>query len=129
MAVKFLNSITLPVGTPATGKVWTATDTVGNAAWSLNSAIARSINVISTSGNAGSAANTDYVYLVSSTTTLTLPTAIGNVNRYTVKNVGVNIVTIATSLSQTIDGSTSAVLSVQYIALDIVSDGSNWNVM
>jgi hypothetical protein len=44
--------------------------------------ITRSVNIISSNTNAGAAAATDYVYLVSGTTTLTLPTAVGNTNRY-----------------------------------------------
>jgi hypothetical protein len=89
----------------------------------------RSINSISTNTNAGALAATDYVYFVSGTTTLTLPTAVGNSNRYTVKNTGVATVTIGTTSSQTIDGSASATLSVANTSLDLISDGSNWRVV
>jgi len=78
---------------------------------------------------AGSAAFTDYVYLVSGTTTITLPTAVGNTNRYTIKRVGTDPVTIATTSSQTIDGSLTALINVQYQSLDLVSDNANWNVI
>lgn len=88
-----------------------------------------SINSISTSQTAGSTANTDYVYLVSGTTTLTLPTAVSNTCSYKVKRVGTGLVTINTTSAQTIDGSTSVTLPVQYTALDIVGDNANWNII
>lgn len=90
--------------------------------------VARVIGVISinTTATAGLA---DYVYLVSGTTTLTLPTAVGRVNMYTVKNVGVGVVTIQPQATQTIDGSANATLPVQYTSISLVSDGSHWNVV
>lgn len=91
--------------------------------------ISRVVSVISTNTAAGAASSTDYVYLVSGTTTVTLPTAASNTNRYTIKRVGVNPVTIATTSAQTIDGSASATLAVQYDSLDLISDGSNWNII
>jgi len=93
------------------------------------SGITRSVSNISTTQTAGATASTDYVYLISGTTTLTLPTAVGNTNRYTLKNVGTNTVTINTTSSQTIDGSTSITMAVQYTALDVISDGTNWNII
>lgn len=93
------------------------------------SGIVRSINSISTPTSAGNSSTTDYVYLVSGTTTLTLPDATsGNTNLYTVKNVGNGTVTVATVSAQTIDGSASITLPVKYTSVDIESDGSNWNV-
>jgi hypothetical protein len=94
-----------------------------------SSGITRTISSISSATTAGSAATTDYVYLVTGITTLTLPTAVGNTNRYTIKRVGTNTVTVATTSSQTIDGSTTALINVQYQSLDIISDNSNWNVV
>jgi hypothetical protein len=84
---------------------------------------------VSTNTAAGSTINVNYVYLVTGTTTITLPTAVGNMNQYTIKNVGTNTVTIATTSSQTIDGSTTAPLSVQYTSLTLVSNGTNWNII
>lgn len=91
--------------------------------------IVRSVSSISSPTTAGATAATDYVYLVSGTTTLTLPTAVGNSNLYTVKNTGVNTVTIATTSSQTIDGSTTASLPVANTSLCIISNGTNWAVV
>lgn len=75
------------------------------------------------------AKQTRYIYFVSGTTTLTLPTAVGNTSFYTVKNSGSNTVTIATTSSQTIDGSTPITLPVANTSLDIVSDGANWRIV
>lgn len=91
-------------------------------------AINRTITLINTNTNAGSTAKQDYVYLVSLSPTLTLPTAIGNTNRYTVTNVGLGIPLVATSLSQTINGSVSAALTIPNMSLDFISDGANWRV-
>lgn len=88
----------------------------------------RSINSVSTNTNAGATAGTDYVYLCTGTMTITLPTAVANTNLYTVKNVGTGVVTVATTGGQTIDGSVSISLVVQYTAVDLISDTSNWNV-
>lgn len=107
----------------------TAYDLSADRSWTI-SASATSINVVSTNTAAGSAASTDYVYLVSGTTTITLPTAVGNTNQYTIKRVGTNTVSIATTSSQTIDGSASPItINVQNVSLTLVSDGSNWNII
>lgn len=86
----------------------------------------RIISSVSTNTNAGAVANTDYIYLVTGTTTLTLPTAVGNTNEYTVINVGVNIVTIATTSSQTINGSLTLPETSQYQSYSLVSNNANW---
>lgn len=91
--------------------------------------IANVISVINTPTTAGAVAYTEYFYFVSGTTTLTLPTAVGNTNKYTVKNTGVATVTIATTSAQTIDGSTTASLPVANTALTMVSDGANWQIV
>lgn len=93
------------------------------------SGITRSVSSVAVNTNAGSTASTDYVYFVSGTTTITLPTAVGNSNRYTIKNVGSGVVTIATTSAQTIDGGTTASLIVQYTSIDLISNGSNWLVV
>lgn len=90
---------------------------------------ARSVNNISGNTNAGAATSTDYVYFVTGTTTLTLPTAVGNTNRYTVTNVGSGVVTVATTSAQTINGSSSITLPIQQQSVDIVSNNANWNII
>lgn len=93
------------------------------------SGISRVINNIGVNTNAGSSPNTDYVYLVTGTTTVTLPTALSNTNIYTVKNVGNNTVAVNTTGSETIDGSLSVSLPVKYTSLSFISDGTNWNII
>lgn len=87
------------------------------------------ISSVSVNTAAGSSAYTDYVYLASGTINVTLPTAIGNTSKYTIKNVGVSTVTILTTGGQTIDGSLTAPLHVQNTSLDIISNGTNWNII
>lgn len=63
---------------------------------------------------------------------VTLPTAVGIIGReYTVKktDASANAVTVGTTSSQTIDGSTTYALSLQYRYLKVVSDGANWQVI
>lgn len=120
----------IPIGGDGTVLTADSTQSLG-VKWGTagsGSGIARSISVISTSMNAGSTASTDYVYLVSGTTTLTLPTAVSNNNRYSVTNIGSNTVTVATSSSQTINGSSTATLPIPNMSLDFVSDNTGWHV-
>lgn len=93
------------------------------------SGITRDIASISSPTTLGATSLTDYVRFVSGTTTVTLPTAVGNSNKYTIKNTGVNTVTIATTSSQTIDGSTTITLPVQNTSIDLISDNSNWRIV
>jgi hypothetical protein len=86
----------------------------------------RSINVISTNTNAGNAANTDYVYLVTATCTLTLPSTVGNTNRYSVKIISPGAVC---TVSGNIDGATSAVLSTLYSSIDLVPNSGNYYIL
>jgi hypothetical protein len=75
-----------------------------------------------------SIATTDEIInCTSGTFTVTLPTAVGVTGQsYTIKNSGAGVITIATTSSQTIDGVTTATLSVQYESRTVVSDGANW---
>ena len=92
--------------------------------------ITRTIASISTPTTAAATASIDYVYLVSGTTTLTLPTAVGNSNRYTVKNVDASLMTtIATTSAQTIDGSASITLPVSNSSVELISNNSNWVII
>lgn len=86
--------------------------------------ITRSINNTAISLTAGNASTTDYVYICSGTLTITMPTAAGNSNLYTIKNVGAGIVTV--SASDTIDGSPTAIMPIQYTSIDLVSNSAAW---
>lgn len=64
--------------------------------------------------------------------TVTLPTAVGVTGkRYNIKKADSsnNTVTVATTSSQTIDGSTTQVFDVQNVSLSVVSNGSNWEIV
>lgn len=106
----------------------TSYDLTADRSWTI-SASGKSINVVSTNTSAGGAASTDYVYLASGTINVTLPTAVGNQNLYTIKNTGTGVITVNTTSSQTIDGSLTAPIKVQYLSLTIISDGANWNII
>lgn len=63
---------------------------------------------------------------------VTLPTAVGRTGKiYVIKKVdsGANIITVATTSSQTIDGATTRTLPRQYDAITVQSDGSNWIII
>lgn len=71
-------------------------------------------------------AGTDTVVLASNTITVTLPTAASSTGRKIfVKNIGTGTVTVATA-GGNIDGAATAVISKQYNAITVVSDGTNW---
>jgi hypothetical protein len=91
--------------------------------------IVRVVTTTSANDTAGNAALTDYVYLVSGTTTIVLPNALSNTNLYTIKRIGVGVVTVSTTSGQTIDQSSTVQLNVQYQSLNFISDGSNWNIV
>lgn len=64
--------------------------------------------------------------------TITLYTAVGNTGKMvSVKKIdsSANAVTIATTSSQTIDGSTTRTISSQYNSLTMVSNGTNWDII
>lgn len=92
------------------------------------SGITRSITVTSGSATMGSSSLTDYVYLVAGAHTMTLPTAVGNTNRYTVKNNHSANTTVDTTSSQTIDGSVSITIAPGD-SVDLISTNSNWSII
>jgi len=72
------------------------------------------------------------IYLVSngaSAVTITLPTVTGNSGyRVHIKRLGTANVTISPA-SGTIDGAASQVLSIQYSAYTLTTDGTNWHII
>jgi hypothetical protein len=64
--------------------------------------------------------------------TLTLPAASGNTGlTYIIKKVDStgNSLTIDGNASETIDGSTTAVISSQYDSITIICNGTNWDIV
>jgi hypothetical protein len=78
---------------------------------------------------------TDVIILgnaVSGAITVTLPTAVGIPGKvYIIKKTdsSSNAVTVATTSSQTIDGSTTKILPAQYNSVQVISDGANWIII
>lgn len=108
-----------PAGaTGATG----ATGTSGGSftAYVINDA---SYNITPTSGA--------HAYLCGSTSTITLPTAVGNTATFTIKKTsyGSGVLKVATTSSQTIDGYLTYSLSTTNQAITVVSNNSNWFVV
>lgn len=63
---------------------------------------------------------------------ITLPTSVGASGRiYTIKKVDstANVVTVATTSAQTIDGQASKALSIQYDGIQVQSDNANWVII
>ncbi len=104
----------------------------GENGWELatvsgGSGISRSVSSISSNTTAGATAQTDYVYFVTGTTTLTLPTAVGNLNRYTVKSISGTTV-VAGDGVETIDG-TNTIGIANEDSVDLISNGTEWKVV
>ena len=125
----FTGGVTLAAGTGITFTASSGTITLSTTG--SGGGISRSITSITGSTTAGSAASTDYVYIGGSTGSinLTMPTAVSNTNRYTVKQSNTGTLTILTTSSETIDGVTGFALNRQYQAVDLISNNSNWIVV
>lgn len=90
--------------------------------------ITRLIATITTAVTLGAAALTDYVAFIGASGVVTLPTAVGNLNRYTLKNVDTTNKTVSFTGGQTADGSTTIILTPN-TSVDIVSDNVNWRII
>ena len=91
------------------------------------SGITRSIVSVTSSVTLGNTALVDVVAIVGTGGAPTLPTAIGNTNSYEIKNASLGDITVSTTSSQLIDGSSSMVIS-RGSARKFYSDNSNWRV-
>lgn len=72
-----------------------------------------------------------FVDLTANSATFTLPTAVGIAGKqYVVKNSGSGtVLTLATTSSQTIDGTTTKTFNTQYAGIRVASDGANWKII
>jgi len=104
------------------------TQTTASTGGGGGSGITRSVITMSSSITLGSTALTDYVYFVPAAYAPTLPTAVSNTNRYTIKNTSGANITIATTSSQTIDGSTTITI-IPLQSVDLISNNANWNLV
>lgn len=90
--------------------------------------ITRSVSTISTTVTLGAAALTDYVAFLAASAVPTLPTAVSNTNKYTLKNIDTTNKTIATTSSQTIESLTTYTIQPN-AAIELISDGANWRII
>jgi hypothetical protein len=115
------------------GAILTADSTKANGIkWSTPAAA--NSHVVTTKSGTYTVTTNDEIILANANTTgftLTLPTAASNTNQYTIKKIdsSANIVTVGTTSAQTIDGSSTATIKVQYASISFVSDGSNWFII
>lgn len=90
----------------------------------------RSVQTVTNAVVLGADAGIDYVAFLSTSGTVTLPTAVGNVRRYTIKNIDTVNHTVATTSSQTIDGFASNTFQlIPGMSIDVISDGANWRII
>lgn len=118
------NQVLVADSTQATGLKWATNSGAG---------ITRTVTNISTNTTASSTAATDYVYNVNGNVTLTMPTAVGNTNRYTIRNAGIGIVNIVFNGNELCNGQniisiTPASTTINNTSLDLISDGTNWGL-
>lgn len=126
--VNKLQSTTVSATAPTTGQVLRYT----GGAWTPSGGS-------KTVTGAYTVATSDNVILADATTaafTVTLPTAVGFSGRFTITGIssGNNVVTVATSASQTISGASTVTVGTQasgasYSSVDVVSDGANWRIV
>jgi len=90
------------------------------------SGITRVITAISGATTAPAVASTDYVYLITNTT-LTLPTAVSNTNKYTVKCISGTCV-VDGNASETIDGTATITIAVED-SVDLISNNTEFKVI
>jgi hypothetical protein len=90
--------------------------------------IKRIISSISEVTTGAALAGVDYVYICTGTFNYTQPTAVGNANRYTLKNAGTGVITIVFTSSQNADGSTTIPLNPGE-AREFISNNTNWLII
>lgn len=88
----------------------------------------RSISTVAVSSVAAATASTDIVIIASQGIQITMPTAVGNTNLYTIKNTSTSSVLVTTTGGQTIDTSTTLIMPVQFTSVDLISDNANWQI-
>lgn len=88
----------------------------------------RNISTVSVSSVVAATASTDIVVIAGAGIKLTMPTAVGNTNLYTIKNKFASSVMVAANGAETIDGDTNIILAIKYVSVDLISDNANWHI-
>lgn len=113
------------------GSQLTSTTMFRKAAWDLQVQL-NSMTAYSPKTANYTLTSTDYcVDLTANSATFTLPTAVGvSGKQYVVKNSGSGTtLTLATTSSQTIDGTTTKTFNTQFAGCRVISDGANWKII
>lgn len=92
------------------------------------SGITRNVATTIVSSVIGAVASTDYVVVAGAGIKLTLPTAVGNTNLYTIKNKVASSVLVVADGVETIDDATTALMETKYTAIDLISDNAAWHI-
>jgi len=124
-------ALTLGSTTTSVGNLTLSNVTITSGSIS-NIAIGAAITTKNANYNATSSDETILGNASTSNITITLPTAVGATGKtYVVKKIdsSANTVTIATTSSQTIDGTLTRVFSNQYTGAQVQTDGSNWYIL
>lgn len=109
------------------GKVGVST-TSANSSLHINGSLAAAY--IAKTANYTATATDFTIDCTSGTFTITLPTAVSITGRiYVIVNSGTGTITLATTSSQTISGSTTKTLNVQYSSYVVMSNGANWVIL
>ena len=117
-------------GTAGSTAVITSTTTVNDAFFRLQNSISGMTSYTAKTSTYSVLTSDFMVDCTSGTFTVTLPTAVGITGkRFLIKNSGAGTITIATTSSQTIDGTTTKTLNVQYSNYQVISDGANYKVI
>lgn len=92
------------------------------------SLVTRTIQTVTTPTTLGNAG--DYIVFIGASGVVTLPTAVGNTSKYTLKNTDTSSKTISTTSSQTIDGATTLTIP-SGSSVDVVADSANscWRII
>jgi hypothetical protein len=90
--------------------------------------VVRAVETLAVSSVLADTASTDFVFIASQGVQLTLPTAVGNTNLYTIKNAAASSVLVTPNGAETIDGEANIILATRYTAVDLISDDSAWHI-
>lgn len=93
-----------------------------------NTVLTRVVQTVTSTVTLVAAPGTDYVVFLGAGAVVTLPTAVGNTCKYTLKNIDTANEVISTTSSQTIDGTTTISIAPE-ASVDVISDGANWRVI
>lgn len=94
----------------------------------VDAADAPSVILVSTTITLGTTQPT-YIYLLQASAVVTLPTAVSENSVYFIKNIDTVNKNIATTSSQTIDGTAGPIVIIPNQSITLVSDGSNWKII